>query len=508
VFCRLASATILGVDASIVEVEVDLKRGLPCFSVVGLPDPAVRESRERVAAAMGNSGFELPLGRLTVNLAPANLRKAGSNFDLAIALGIIGVSRGREYHDRESFIILGELSLDGAVRPVRGILAILQVMGRQGYRNVILPCTSMAEASLLPGGRLFPVSSLKEAVEVLCDTHRQPFVPTSQTVPGTGPAATGDFIDVKGQGHAVRAVEVAAAGGHNVLMIGPPGSGKTMIASRLPSILPEMTDQEALETTNIQSVAGVLDPGQGILRVRPFRAPHHTASDAAIVGGGRGLPGEITLAHNGVLFLDELAEFRNNIIQALRQPLEAGRVTISRAEFKLVFPADFMLVAAMNPCPCGFLFDQTRRCRCSVYHINRYFTKVSGPIFDRIDIQVQMTPTMPEDLFSEGASDSNSMKKRIDLARRVQAQRYTQEGVKSNAELNGSLVSRYCALSSRVRCMLSDAASRYRLSGRSFQSVLKVARTIADLEGKQYIEQNHLLEALSYREVERVLFNQ
>jgi magnesium chelatase family protein len=514
-FCRVLSATVIGIEASIIEVEVDLRRGLPGLSIVGLPDPAVREARERVQAAIRNSDHDFPLGSITVNLAPASLRKVGSTFDLAIALGIIGASPDAGFLELDSFLVLGELSLDGTVRPVRGVIAALRILRESRISRVILPAQNMDEALLLPGPALFPVRDLKEAVEILKSDQKErlaesPVAEESIQASRHGGSVSDDgsvdedFADVRGQAYAIRAVEIAAAGGHNLLLIGPPGSGKSMIASRIPTVLPPMTKEESIVTTTIYSVAGLLSSEKTIMVKRPFRSPHHTASDVSIVGGGRSMmPGEITLAHNGVLFFDEFAEFRNNILQSLRQPLESGRVHLSRADFRLTFPADFMLVAAMNPCPCGYLFDERHRCRCSPRALRRYFAKLSGPLLDRIDIQVPVKPLGPEDLLSgKSYAPSSVMGRRIAEARSRQLRRNGRSVV--NGRLKGGSLRASCMPDGRVRDLIVDAAKRFGLSARSCDSVLRVARTISDLDGRESIREEDVLEALSYREVERI----
>lgn len=510
-FCRLRSATLLGIDASIIEVEVDLKKGLPQQSIVGLPDPAVREARERVNAAIRNSGFQFPLGSLTVNLAPADVKKVGSCFDLAIAVGILLASEQVALKlDIWGIMLLGELSLDGSLKPVRGVLAIVEMAKEMGFHTVFLPAQNAAEASLLRGISIQSLYSLRETVEVLTGertaTSDQQF--TSPRPARDNGMACPDFSDVRGQNYAIRAVAIAAAGGHNLLFIGPPGSGKTMIASRIPGILPPMSDVESLETTKIYSIAGLLSAGTGLVRQRPFRAPHHTASDVSITGGGRNpIPGEITLAHNGVLFMDEFPEFRANIIQALRQPLESGSITVARADSRLVFPARFMLIASMNPCPCGYLFDEDHRCRCSRKLINRYFMKISGPIIDRIDIQVVVKPLRPFEIMEGRPADSSeSIRRRVIEAHRIQYERFSKEGIFQNAAMDMELVRRYCVLPDSVKNLLREAVHRYRLSARSYYRMLRVARTIADLDGNEHISRDGILEALSYREVERILY--
>ncbi len=514
-FCRLRSATVNGVCSSIIEVEVDLKRGLPQQTIVGLPDPAVKEARDRVNSAVRNSGFEFPLGCLTVNLAPADERKEGSIFDLAIAIGVLSVS-GQVETDGTlgSFIVLGELSLDGRVRPIHGLLAILEAAKEKGVNRVIIPYGNLKEAGLISGLDIYPVKRLKEAIEVFYGT-RQPvkIVPGNPVAGGPAPVDTGhgnDLAEVKGQSYAVRAVEIAAAGGHNLLLIGSPGSGKTMIASRIPTVLPLMTEEESIETTKIYSVAGLLAPETGLIRQRPFRAPHHTASAVSIIGGGKNpIPGEVTLSHNGILFLDEFPEFKSSIIQSLRQPVESGTIAIARADSRMVFPARFMLVASMNPCPCGYLFDTERLCRCSPAQINKYYMKLSGPILDRIDIQVAVKPLKAFELLKSPASvRSQEVRERVVRAREFQKKRSEQEGGNVlNADMDTSSLKRYCTLDGEMESLLFTAIKKYRLSARSYNKVLRVARTISDLDLRDRIRKQDLLEALSYREVEHILYS-
>ncbi len=524
-FFRLHSATLSGVYASIIDVEVDLQKGLPCQSIVGLPDPAVREAKERVNAAIRNSGYEFPLGSLTVNLAPAEMKKVGSVFDLCIALGILVVSGALKTEiDIHSSLIVGELSLDGCVRPVRGVLAVLEQAIKRGFTDVIMPSQNCDEARLFRGPRLHPVAHLKEAVGFLsgsgtnlhlnqhtklCRTENRAVlknVPETGLYPENGNKT--DFCEVVGQNFAIRAAEIAAAGGHNILFIGSPGSGKTMIASRIPTILPDMNEKESFETTKIYSIAGMLPTGTGLVRTRPFRSPHHTASDVSIIGGGRNaIPGEITLSHNGVLFLDEFSEFKSNIIQSLRQPLESGSITISRAESRLTYPAHFMLVASMNPCPCGYLFDDERECRCSAQHIQKYFMKLSGPILDRIDIQVQVKQLKAHDIVRGKPSvPSEMIKRRVTQARKIQGQRLNPFGISLNSEMDTHLVKRFCTVHQGIQEILYRAVQKYGLSARAYYRILKVARTVADIYNREKISERDILEVLSYREVESILY--
>jgi magnesium chelatase family protein len=505
---------LIGIAASIIEIEIDLKKGLPFQSIVGLPDTAVKEARERVSAAIRNSGFQFPLGSLTINLAPADLKKVGSIFDLAIAVGVLLASNQIEGgNEIESYIFVGELSLDGTLRPVKGVLSIAEKARDEGIRTMVLPMQNYYEASLIKGLSLCPVASLGSAAKSF-GNKTPPSIPVevkgSRLKPVQNKETTADFSEVRGQNYAIRAAAVAAAGGHNLLFIGSPGSGKTMIANRIPGILPPMTETESLETTKIYSAAGLLQGKDGLIDKRPFRMPHHTASDVSIVGGGRNpIPGEITLAHNGVLFMDEFPEFKNNIIQALRQPLENGYVTVSRADCRFTYPARFMLVAAMNPCPCGHLFDPDCNCRCSRRHINRYFMKISGPILDRIAIQVVVKPVKPYDVIEGKPSESTeNIRLHVMRAQAIQHERFGRTEKWSNASMSAEQIKSHCSLGRATRSLLYDAAKTFRLTARSYHKILQVARTVADLDERDHVSEADLLEALSYREVERILYGE
>ena len=493
------TAAVFGIEACPVQVEVDVVFGPPSFTMVGLPDTSVRESRDRVRTAIRNSGFQFPEHRVTVNLAPADIRKAGSSFDLPIALGVLAASGAVARRDVDDVMLLGELSLDGGIHAARGVLPIAAAARRQRFRAMLLPKPNRGEAAVVEGLQLYPVESLCEAVQALNDPAA--FAATMPALPSasTAPTRTGDidFADVHGQALARRALEIAAAGGHNTLMIGPPGSGKTMMARRVAGILPPLTFEEALEVTSIHSVAGLLPAGSGLVADRPFRAPHHTISDVALVGGGQQpRPGEISLAHHGVLFLDEMAEFSRHVLEVLRQPLEEGTVRIARAARTIAFPSRFMLIGAMNPCPCGYFGDAVRPCRCTPQQIARYANRLSGPLRDRMDLTLPVGALPPKDLSAAaGGEASEAIRARVVVSRDRQVAR---AGV-LNARLHGRLLRAHTKLTPAARHLLDAALTRVALTARGHDRVLRVARTIADLSSEDVIGADALGEALQFR---------
>jgi magnesium chelatase family protein len=505
---RVRSAAVLGIDAYPVEVEADLSNGLPSLSTVGLPQSAVKEGRERVHAAILNAGFEFPLRRITINLAPADRPKAGSGFDLAIALGILVASEQVPGGLLGELVVLGEIGLEGDLRPVRGALPVALCARAVGARQLVLPALNAPEAALVDGLEVLAARTLGEVCAYLAGRAELPVARADAEAALRTAGEDGvDFAEVRSQAVAKRALEIAAAGAHNLIMIGPPGAGKTMLVRRLPTILPSLSLEEALEATKIHSVAGTLPPGQPLVAERPFRAPHHTVSDAGMIGGGSWpRPGEVSLSHGGVLFLDELPEFRRNVLESLRQPLEDGVVTLSRAAMSLSFPARFMLAAAMNPCPCGHHGDPVRPCRCEPVAIERYRARVSGPLLDRIDIHLPV-PAVPAGDLSIGApaaEPSAAIRARVEVARRIQRERFRgQAGVHANAHMTARDVRRHCRLAEPAEALLRQAMARLGLSARAWTRVLKLGRTIADLAGAGEIGPAHVSEAIQYRSLDR-----
>ena len=503
---KILSSAVIGIDAYIVEVEVDISQGLPSFATVGLPEGAVRESKERVKAAIKNSGYQFPSDRITVNLAPADIKKEGSAFDLPMALGILVATGLLDRSLCSEYLFLGELALDGLIRSVKGVLPVTICAKQLGIKGIFLPLANAPEAAVVEGIDIYPITVLSQVIEALLGISKiDPFkIEINELF--QAPDYKVGFNDVRGQENAKRAMEISAAGGHNLIMIGPPGSGKTMLAKRLPTILPNLSFEESLETSKIYSVLGLMPKGNGLITVRPVRSPHHTISDAGLIGGGQNpKPGEVSVAHNGVLFLDELPEFRRNVLEVLRQPMEDGYVTISRASSTVTYPANFMLVAAMNPCPCGFLGDHKRECTCSFLQIQRYRSRISGPLMDRIDIHLEV-PSVPYERLSavnNGGASSSEILKSVMRAREIQSRRFHKADIYTNAGMSSRQIKQFCKIDSESSALLEKAMDKFGLSARAHDRILKIARTIADLEGSNNIKAPHIAEAIQYRTLDR-----
>lgn len=505
---KILSNSLNGLDGFNVEIEVDINAGIPCCEVVGLPDAAVKEAKERVRSAIKNSGYNYPLKRMVINLAPADRKKEGPLFDLAMAVGLLAASEQIESKKYKEFSIIGELSLDGSIRHISGLMPLLISGLQDGIKKFIVPFDNMAEASYIEGIEVYACKSLREVVEFLSNHKELDIIPHNdyrKELDNIDDKNGIDFSEVKGQYAAKRALEIAVCGGHNVLMIGPPGAGKTMLAKCIPTIMPRMSFNEAIEVTKIHSIAGILDKKEGIVKIRPFRSPHHTATIPSLTGGGtNSRPGEISMAHNGVLFLDEMPEYNRKTLESLRQPLEDGKITVARAAQTVEYPADFMLIASMNPCPCGNYGSSTQQCQCTASQIHKYVSKLSGPLLDRIDLHIEADSiSFQEFRIEEDIESSADIRKRIDRVRAIQHVRFDGTNINTNAQMTSSMIKKYCNIDSMSEKLLEQAYNKLGLSARGTTRILKVARTIADIDNQKEINCNHIAEAIQYRSLDR-----